>query len=29
MTDVWTRIEETIDELSHVTDIKSGAMVSS
>ncbi|TLZ96031.1 MAG: roadblock/LC7 domain-containing protein [Methanobacteriota archaeon] len=27
MTDVWTRIEETIDELSHVTDIKSCAVV--
>jgi len=27
LTDVWTRIEETIDELSHVTDIKSCAVV--
>lgn len=27
MTDVWSRLEETIDELSHVTDIKSAAVV--
>ncbi len=27
MTDVWGRLEETIDELSHVTDIKSAAVV--
>src|SRR5437016_12529386 len=27
MTDVWVRLEETIDELSRVTDIKSAAVV--
>ncbi len=27
MTDLWERIEETIDELSHLTDIKSAAVV--
>jgi uncharacterized protein len=27
MTDVWTRLEATIEELSHVTDIKSAAVV--
>jgi predicted regulator of Ras-like GTPase activity (Roadblock/LC7/MglB family) len=27
MTDVWSRLEETIEELSHVTDIKSAAVV--
>jgi predicted regulator of Ras-like GTPase activity (Roadblock/LC7/MglB family) len=27
VTDVWTRLEATIDELSHVTDIKSAAVV--
>ena len=27
MTDVWGRLEATIDELSHVTDIKSAAVV--
>lgn len=27
MTDLWERLEETIDELSHVTDIKSAAVV--
>ncbi len=27
MTDLWGRLEETIDELSHVTDIKSAAVV--
>lgn len=27
MTDLWNRLEETIDELSHVTDIKSAAVV--
>ena len=27
MTDVWARLEETIDELSRVTDIKSAAVV--
>ena len=27
MTDVWSRLEETIVELSHVTDIKSAAVV--
>lgn len=27
MTDVWGRLEETIDELSHVTDIKAAAVV--
>ncbi|HKW42593.1 MAG TPA: roadblock/LC7 domain-containing protein [Thermoplasmata archaeon] len=27
MTDLWERLAETIDELSHVTDIKSAAVV--
>jgi len=27
VTDLWERIEETIDELSHLTDIKSAAVV--
>ncbi|HYS99069.1 MAG TPA: roadblock/LC7 domain-containing protein [Thermoplasmata archaeon] len=27
MTDLWERIEETIDELSHLSDIKSAAVV--
>jgi uncharacterized protein len=27
VSDVWTRLEATIDELSHVTDIKSAAVV--
>jgi len=27
VTDVWSRLEETINELSHVTDIKSAAVV--
>ncbi|HEX9339961.1 MAG TPA: roadblock/LC7 domain-containing protein [Thermoplasmata archaeon] len=27
MRDLWERIEETIDELSHLTDIKSAAVV--
>ncbi len=27
MTDLWGRLEETIDDLSHVTDIKSAAVV--
>ncbi|TLZ47078.1 MAG: hypothetical protein E6K19_00220 [Methanobacteriota archaeon] len=27
MTDVWQRLEETIERLSHVTDIKSAAVV--
>jgi len=27
LTDLWNRLEETIDELSHVTDIKSAAVV--
>ena len=27
MTDIWNRLEETIDELSHLTDIKSAAVV--